>query len=736
MDLTQLLEGIRQRQQTDPARKVQPRLVHFAGDYGLEGVAEPDRLVSLGGLLKKAVTLTQGSCMDFECVLTSTRPDRHGDVLESAGAIVDPKMPLLLQHNPDWNIGKLLEVTKQSKRQVKVKNSIADTTMGRDAAQLVEFGSLRISHGFFPEEWEVRKDPKNPERPIGYHITKFRVVEVSLVSVPANEDAVITAYSRNKFCDPRVKAWAKGLFDKRQVLVPGFAASTNGHHRLAALERITKHALVRREPEADPIRWNRRLSKEFDVASAPLEPCSLTCDWVSQYLSQPIKRVYQVGSFIPSVRMGSFLTGLRNVLAAAYKLEDTRNIVGSSEAPPSYEAIQLNSNLSDTFLVNGTSFYKGQTHNVVADLNAHWYGLDLTLFAPLEHRDATNQIINDAWRWAKENNFLKGEAFALSGEFLDKTGEEWSDLFLPAVNEKSLKRVLDRLNSKEKQFRNHGMILTGPPGTGKTLSGRILRNQAKATFIWVSARDFYRAGAFGGLSMAFDMAKELSPSIVFIEDVDNWLDNYAVDYLKTEMDGISRSSGLLTILTTNYPEMLPEALIDRPGRFHDVLHFNLPEPSERGAMLSRWLPDLGRAELSKAVEATDGYSGAHLYHLAEFAKSLRESEEIELADAVALAIQKVAEQRDLINGIQLQGSRYKPTREAQLAIKSLSGGSHKLAIPRAQIPTTDTEQKAQALLASLYAGDAPAWHTLHALKEQVHRTIERAELAALEKIGA
>jgi SpoVK/Ycf46/Vps4 family AAA+-type ATPase len=199
--------------------------------------------------------------------------------------------------------------------------------------------------------------------------------------------------------------------------------------------------------------------------------------------------------------------------------------------------------------------------------------------------------------------------------------------------------------------------------TGKTLSGRIIRNLAKGTFIWVSSRDFHMSGSFGGISFAFEMAKELSPSILFIEDVDNWLSERTVDLLKTEMDGISRSSGVLTILTTNFPERLPEALIDRPGRFHDVLHFAQPTKEVRAQMLAKWLPNVPESERLQAAAQTEGYSGAHVYELAAFAKMLHEQDEMNETLALREAIKKVEEQRDLITAIQLEGSNYKPRRD-------------------------------------------------------------------------
>ena len=209
--------------------------------------------------------------------------------------------------------------------------------------------------------------------------------------------------------------------------------------------------------------------------------------------------------------------------------------------------------------------------------------------------------------------------------------------------------------------------MMGPPGTGKTLSGRLIRNQANATFIWVSARDFHYSGAFGGLSAALDMAKELAPSVVFVEDVDNWLSDHTCDYLKSELDGIGRSNGTLFIMTTNYPEMLPEALIDRPGRFHDVLHFGLPSDKTRAAMLSKWLPGIDAGTVAFLVKETDGMSGAHVYELASFARGLSEEDGMDIKFAAPQALAKIREQRELITAVQLEGSHFRPHKSYQPA---------------------------------------------------------------------
>lgn len=153
---------------------------------------------------------TEGSVMEFDAVVTSNRIDRDGDILEAKGARVDERSPLLWQHSHMHLIGKLIKVTGQNTKRVTARFAIANTPLGQEVAELVKFGALRISHGFNPEEYEERKAKKNDDDEdgefLGWHITKYEIMEVSLVSVPSNTDAIITAIEDAKLHDPAVKA--------------------------------------------------------------------------------------------------------------------------------------------------------------------------------------------------------------------------------------------------------------------------------------------------------------------------------------------------------------------------------------------------------------------------------------------------------------------------------------------------------------------------------------------------
>jgi hypothetical protein len=194
------------------------RLVYRDADMAAEGgvwVGTPGNDPrGWGG--KKPKEPSPGAVMDFEGVITSRRKDRDGDVLEAEGAEPDEKMPLLWQHIPMMPVGKLVGITSRSKNRVSGHFSIVDSELGRDSAQLVEFGALRLSHGFLPLEFEqLQRDENTPEHRFpGWHVLRFKILETSLVSVPSNEDAVITAFSRGKLFHPLVKAWAKSLKDQ------------------------------------------------------------------------------------------------------------------------------------------------------------------------------------------------------------------------------------------------------------------------------------------------------------------------------------------------------------------------------------------------------------------------------------------------------------------------------------------------------------------------------------------
>lgn len=692
--------------------------------------------------------------LEFDCVVTSTRKDRDGDILETRGAVLDEYAPLLWQHNSFLPIGKVLRRTGQTHAKLTARCCILDfgggdgelASLARDAAVLVKANALRISHGFDPRDFSAMEDKDGR-----YLISSFEILEVSLVSIPSNTDAIITAFSNHKLHSSMMKSWAEKMYRERPVVVPGanlrftvkqklgdYEVEASAPTEEAAISLLNKssepapkhdckchkdaaahqHGSVRHEGESvddcvsrkisileheggrsheqniaiaesmcrdgkskedaikavmgksDPIRWNKSLSKRFDVANESVSPSSMGYEWASKYLEVPVKKIFDTTSFVPSARMGSWLSAFRDV-TADFNVVDIRNIQGNYESPPIYETIQLKSNLSDSFLVEGTQFFVvGNKSPLIVAIEPRWGGVQLRAFCRYDERQMVIDMFEKTWQIAKEKNFLKGEAFSLSGEFVPRDNITWSDVFLTEKNQKPLTRMVNNLNAKGRTCPNRGIIMMGPPGTGKTLSGRVIKNLANSTFIWISARDFHRSGAFGGFEYAFELAKELAPCILFFEDIDNWIGHDTIDLMKTEMDGLTKSSGIITILTTNFPENLPEALVDRPGRFHEILKIDLPNDQVRKSMIQKWIPGVGEQQITATVNRTKGYSGAHIYELSQFAKSITETDELPITEALTKALDKIDEQRDMISRNLLQGSRYQPRKDIAMIQKN------------------------------------------------------------------
>lgn len=175
-------------------------------------------------LLPDGTDLPKHTLMTMQHVLTTSREDRDKDVLETEGAVLDPKAPLLWQHMHTLPIGKVIATVAHTPKMLKVVTVLLDLNdVTNDAAKLIEADALRFSHGFRALEFEERKK-EGMEFP-GFRITKFEIMEASLVSVPSNTDAEMELFSNNKLKSDFFKAHAKHYLSTRPTQVVG----TNVH---------------------------------------------------------------------------------------------------------------------------------------------------------------------------------------------------------------------------------------------------------------------------------------------------------------------------------------------------------------------------------------------------------------------------------------------------------------------------------------------------------------------------
>ena len=176
-----------------------------------------------------------------------------------------------------------------------------------------------------------------------------------------------------------------------------------------------------------------------------------------------------------------------------------------------------------------------------------------------------------------------------------------------------------------------GALLVGPPGTGKTLLAKAVAGEADVPFFSISGSDFVEMFVGVGASRVRDLfrqAKEKSPCIVFIDEIDavgrarsknagfssNDERENTLNQLLTEMDGFGSNSGVIILAATNRADILDKALM-RAGRFDRQIHVELPDLKEREEIFTVHLRGLKLAEdfdLEFLAKHTPGFSGADI----------------------------------------------------------------------------------------------------------------------------
>uniref|UniRef100_A0A1Y1KFA1 Spastin n=1 Tax=Photinus pyralis TaxID=7054 RepID=A0A1Y1KFA1_PHOPY len=239
---------------------------------------------------------------------------------------------------------------------------------------------------------------------------------------------------------------------------------------------------------------------------------------------------------------------------------------------------------------------------------------------------------------------LRGVDPKLAQNILDEIVEggaavQWDDIVGQEIAKQALQEMVILPSLRPELFTGlrspaRGLLLFGPPGNGKTLLARAVANECQATFFAISAASLTSKYVGEGEKLVralFAMARELQPSIIFIDEVDSLLsersnnEHEASRRLKTEFlvefDGLPsnpENEKVIVMAATNRPQELDEAAL---RRFPKRVYVTLPDADTRCELLKKLLSKQGCTlspkELKRLATLTDGYSGSDLTALAK-----------------------------------------------------------------------------------------------------------------------
>ncbi|KAJ3556466.1 hypothetical protein NM688_g2015 [Phlebia brevispora] len=248
------------------------------------------------------------------------------------------------------------------------------------------------------------------------------------------------------------------------------------------------------------------------------------------------------------------------------------------------------------------------------------------------------KLVEEVYRWA---NSLKEEIWVFEGGCWAKNKQlykavrsaDWNDIILQDEFKEGLRRDTETFFSSKDVYTSlgitwkRGILLLGPPGNGKTESIKALLSETDCAALYVKSFET-RQGPEQGIRAIFEHARQHSPCILVLEDLDAMVKDEVRSFFLNELDGLAQNDGILTIATTNHPERIDDSILNRPSRFDVKYTFKLPDSELRKQFALRWMEKIRALgsnsdvvfdkpdELATSVsEKTEGWSFAFLKEL-------------------------------------------------------------------------------------------------------------------------
>jgi len=284
---------------------------------------------------------------------------------------------------------------------------------------------------------------------------------------------------------------------------------------------------------------------------------------------------------------------------------------------------------------------------VVLNMLKKYGDLEITIYYKSGNEKVGDKLFNSIEDVYKTNSMYKNRIINCRGEFVRLRESSWKDII---IDNSIYDDIYDNIIFPIENYQtftsiglqpSRGVLLEGPPGVGKTLLSTIIANELKCTCIIVNPSDLTSASQ---LRMVYRNARLLAPTIVIIEDVDmistsrhSSGNNELLSELMHQLDGVEKNKGVYSIVNTNRPEVIEEAVINRPGRIDRRINMGIPSRDHRMKIFNVALGEqiiLDKdIDINYIIHNTENYSGAQMKELVYMAttealKSIKKKKKI------------------------------------------------------------------------------------------------------------
>ena len=269
---------------------------------------------------------------------------------------------------------------------------------------------------------------------------------------------------------------------------------------------------------------------------------------------------------------------------------------------PSYVTVDTGNGIENLLMEGQMFVQKGDIRCIATvDVNPRWRG-SVQMEGPVKNKDEMAEFISGILAIVEKENFYRGKKIEFSRRirFLDVKDRAWDSIVLDTETKREINaNTVDFLRRSDEWGKygiplKRGILLAGEPGTGKTIICRALMSEAEG--ITCITTNGYSLDDDDYVTELYELAEDLSPCIVFIEDIDligqnrmefGYMRGSALLSLLSEMDGVEEQREVVTIATTNCLETLDKALSQRPARFDRVIKLSRPAIEQRRELVHR-----------------------------------------------------------------------------------------------------------------------------------------------------